>query len=85
MAENGPTLTYSDTTSHQIDTSRTHQQAGVIETVFCLAAYYFVLLNNGLRFADLPHPERVPPKLAAMAATAYYVTLILSQVGARYR
>lgn len=57
-----------------------HTQAGVIETVFCLAAYFFVLLNNGLRLADVTHPERVSPKLAAMAATAYYVTLILSQV-----
>lgn len=55
-------------------------QAGVIETVFCLAAYFFVLLNNGLGFGDLTHPERVSPKLATMAATAYYVTLILSQV-----
>ncbi len=56
-------------------------QAGVIETIFCLFAYFFVLLNNGLGFGDLTHPERVSPTLATMAATAYYVTLILSQVG----
>lgn len=57
-----------------------HTQAGVIETVFCIFAYFLVLLNNGLRFRDMTHPDRVSPKLAAMAATAYYVTLILSQV-----
>lgn len=58
----------------------TNHQAGVIETIFCLAAYFLVLLNNGLTFHDATHPDRVSPKLAAMAATAYYVTLILSQV-----
>ena len=63
-----------------ITTTNHAHQAGVIETVFCLAAYLFVLLNNGLGFGDLTHPERVSPKLATMAATAYYVTLILSQV-----
>lgn len=51
-----------------------------METVFCLFAYFLVLLNSGLRFHDMTHPDRVSPRLAAMAATAYYVTLILSQV-----